>query len=330
VGGVSHVRVVHPLQAIATDPAFHVELTDRVDTPGPADATPRIFVLHRPALTGQQGLTMVQKLRSAGYLVVTEFDDHPDHFPMMQSGGELSFRGVHALQTSTVAMAEVLRQYNPEIAVFPNTLVSLPEIRNFADPGSLSLFFGALNRQADWRYLMPAINAAARLAGPRLKFQVIHDQSFFNALDTPHKNFTPTCDYATYLHILGGCEISFMPLADTVFNRSKSDLKFIEAGACRVAALASPVIYGDSIDNGRNGLLFHDPETFHTRLLSLIALPELARALGDAARHYVAQHRMLAYQVEPRIAWYRSLWSRRDALNEALRIRMAQPFRQAA
>ena len=105
------------------------------------------------------------------------------------------------------------------------------------------MFFGALNREQDWSPFMPTINAVAAMAGERLKFQVVHDQSFFDALETPHKTFTPTCDYETYLRILGGSDISFMPLADTPFNRAKSDLKFIEAAACRVAALASSVVY---------------------------------------------------------------------------------------
>ena len=88
-----------------------------------------------------------------------------------------------------------------------------------------------------------------------------------------------------------------MPLSDTPFNRAKSDLKFIEAAACRVASLASSVVYGDSIEDGRTGLLFRDPAEFHVRLLRLVALPELARDIGDAGRRHVAEHRMLAYQV---------------------------------
>jgi hypothetical protein len=51
-------------------------------------------------------------------------------------------------------------------------------------------------------------------------------------------------------------------------------------------------------------------------------MPELARSLGDAARQYVADHRMLAYQVAPRIAWYRSLWARREVLEAARRARI--------
>jgi glycosyltransferase involved in cell wall biosynthesis len=115
-----------------------------------------------------------------------------------------------------------------------------------------------------------------------------------------------------------------MPLTDTPFNRAKSDLKFIEAGACRVAAVASHVTYADSIEDGRTGLLFHDAEALRDRLLRLVAMPELARALGDAARQYVAGERMLAYQVAQRIAWYRSLWARREELNRALRARLGE------
>ncbi len=322
VGGVSHVRVVHPIQAAASDPRVIAAVTNQVGRRGQNDHAPRIFVMHRPSLLGEQAVDTVNSLMDAGYLTVTEFDDHPEHFKMMHMGGDLSFRGVHALQTSTIAMAEVLRKYNPEVAVFPNAIVSLPDVRNFASPHGITLFFGALNRERDWQPLMPVINAVAAKAGNRLRFQVIHDQLFFDALESPHKTFTPTCDYDTYLRILGESELCFMPLGDTSFNRAKSDLKFIEASACRVASLASTVVYGDSIEDGRTGLLFRDPTEFHARLLRVVAMPELAQDLADAARRYVAEHRMLAYQVAPRIAWYRSLWSRREALERARQARI--------
>jgi hypothetical protein len=35
---------------------------------------------------------------------------------------------------------------------------------------------------------------------------------------------------------------------------------------------------------------------------------------------------MLAYQIAPRVAWYRSLWARRDELNSALNARLAEPI----
>jgi SAM-dependent methyltransferase len=324
VGGVSHVRVVYPLRAMTTDPSVVTMLTSTVDIRPATDDTPRIFILHRPALAGEQGRTMVRTLIDAGWLVVTEFDDHPDFFQTMQDPQQLTFRGVHAVQTSTRTLASVLRQRNPEVALFPNALVALPDVRNFTDPNSMTAFFGALNREQDWEPLIGAINAVAARMGERLRFSVVHDRGFFDALETPHKKFTAMCEHDTYMELLGECEVSLMPLTDNGFNRAKSDLKFIEAGACRVASLASDVVYGDTIEDGRTGLVFHDAAEFETKLMRLVAMPEMARDLGDAARDYVAQERMLAYQIEARVAWYRSLWARRHALTEALRERLAE------
>jgi hypothetical protein len=59
-------------------------------------------------------------------------------------------------------------------------------------------------------------------------------------------------------------------------------------------------------------------------------MPDLACSLADAAREYVLRERMLAYQVAPRIAWYRSLWERRDLLAAALQARMNEARQTAA
>jgi glycosyltransferase involved in cell wall biosynthesis len=176
---------------------------------------------------------------------------------------------------------------------------------------------------------VPALNAVAAIAGARLHFHIVNDRDLFDALATPHKRFTPLCDYDTYRELLARSEISFMPLADVPFNRCKSDLKFLEAAACGVTALASTVVYGDSIQDGRTGVLFRDPTELQQRLMRLVANPDMAQALGRAGRDYVAANRMLAYQVERRIAWYRSLWERRDALHQALLARVPELGRRA-
>jgi SAM-dependent methyltransferase len=322
VGGVSHVRIMEPLQAMATDPSVFTYLSpggdrDRIDA-----HSPRIFVLHRPALTGEAGLGTIRALLRDDWLIVTEFDDHPDFFEIMRGEGQFSFAGVHAVQTSTDALASVLRLRNPEVAVFPNAIRELPEPRNFAGPDAITIFFGALNREPDWAPLIATLNSVASWAGDRLRFCVLHDRGFFDALETPHKVFTPVCDYDTYVQLLGGCEISFMPLLDTPFNRAKSDLKFIEAGACRVVPLASDIVYAGSIEDGVTGLLFRDADELRTRLLRLITMPHMALDLANTARSHVAAHRMLAYQVAPRIRWYRSLWDRKTELTNALETRL--------
>jgi SAM-dependent methyltransferase len=317
VGGVSQVRVLDPLQALATQPAVTARVADSFEEPGEPGAA-EIFILHRPALLGAKGLALVRGLMRAGYLTVCEFDDHPDFIPILQHPEMYNFSAVHAVQTTTEPLAALLRKHNPEVAVFPNAVPRLPDIRNYANGGRITVLFAGLNRDGDWPPYVQALNAAAALAGDRLHFQIVNDRGLFDALHTPHRSFTPLCDYPTYQALLAGSEVSFMPLADTPFNRCKSDLKFVEAAAHRVVALASPVAYADSIEDGVTGLLFRSPQELQQRLLRLVANPALGRGIGEAARQHVAAHRMMAYQVATRLAWYRSLWQRREALSSAL------------
>jgi len=279
-------------------------------------------------LAGDEGLELVGKLLDLGCVVVCEFDDHPDYIPILQQPNIQNFRAVHAIQTSTEPLAAVLRRENPEVMVFPNGISRLEPVRNYADPGRLTLCFAGINREEEWPPFVAALNAVAAIAGERLHFHIVSDRGLFDALATPHKRFTPLCDYDTYRDILAGSEICFMPLLDGPFNRCKSDLKFLEAAACGVTALASTVVYGETIEDGRTGVLFRDARDLQQRLLHLVADPGTAQAIGLAARSYVAGNRMLAYQVDRRIAWYRSLWARRETLHQALLARVPELARR--
>ena len=318
VGGVSHVRVVEPMAALSTHPGLITRIIEAYD---PGEATtegPRIFIFHRPLLAGAPGLALLRVLLDRGYVVVCEFDDHPAYIPVLQRDDVYNFRAVHAVQTTTQPLAGVLGAENPNVAIFPNAVRQVQMPRNFAVPGRLTMLFAGINREEEWPAYLDALNAVAALAGERLFFRIVADRGLFDALETPHKSFTPLCDYETYQDLLATSEICFMPLADTPFNRCKSDLKFIEAASFRVAALASPTVYADVIEDGRTGLIFRDAQELQQRLARMIANPDYARGLADAARQYVTGHRMLAYQVEERAVWYRSLWARRDALNQEL------------
>ncbi|MCX7381130.1 MAG: methyltransferase domain-containing protein [Alphaproteobacteria bacterium] len=324
VGGVSHVRVIEPMAALATCAGFTTRILGSFD-PGPVDPNqPRIFIFHRPLLAGNPGLAPIRRLLDQGFVVVCEFDDHPAYIPVLQRPDIQNFRAVHAIQTSTEPLAEVLRAQNPEVVVFPNAVNRMQAPRNFTDSSHLTMMFAGINREDEWPQYVPALNAVAALAGERLNFRIVADRGLYDALDTPHKHFTPLCDYDTYQDLLAQSEICFMPLNDTPFNRCKSDLKYIEAATFRVAALASPIVYADSIVDGGTGLIFRTPQELQQRLVRLVANPDAARGLANAARADVTANRMLAAPIRARAAWYYSLWERREELNQQLLARVPE------
>ena len=93
VGGVSHVRIVYPLQALRAVPTVMTQDPgSRISRP-PSSDTPRIFILHRPNLSGERGAELIRGLLAEGWVIVTDFDDHPGHWGMLDAKDQLAFRG---------------------------------------------------------------------------------------------------------------------------------------------------------------------------------------------------------------------------------------------
>jgi SAM-dependent methyltransferase len=334
VAAMAEVRVMQPLRDLASLPGVAIQVGAAMEPPpAPAElpGLPRVTVVQRLFLPDNTvGHGLIGRARAAGGVLVQEFDDDPEHWPQLVASGHLSLCGVHAVQTTTEALAAELRRWNPEVGVFPNAVAELPEPVNFRDDGRLTLFFGALNRGADVAPFLPVLNATLARAEGRLQVEVMHDAGVFAALETPHKRFTPASDYAAYRTVMARCELAFLPLADTRFNRLKSDLKAVEAASHRLCCIASPTVYGASLRDGETGLIATDPAAFAAALDALLAESSLARRIGEAARGWVRDERLSAYQVRRRLDWYRDLWSRREALDAALGARLALRQKAAA
>ena len=251
--GFSHIRVIQPMTAIAQIPGTQCHITESnwhmndLSEEVRKEDSPKILILQRPILENGS-INWLRPLFEDGWIIVNDYDDNPHCLPTGMPAGAFTFRGVHAVQTSTTALASLLSLYNPEVAVFPNSIDQAPTVRNFINHDRLTLFFGCINRGNDWSEIMPALNDVLNEAGEHIFVCVVSDEAFFKALTTPHKQFIPYCEYGIYLDLLSQSDISLMPLIDTPFNRCKSDLKFIEASAARVLPLparlfmASPLI----------------------------------------------------------------------------------------
>jgi glycosyltransferase involved in cell wall biosynthesis len=322
-----HVRVLAPNRFLNTVPGVRA-LSSRksVEVNSPVPGEDRVFIYQRPIFRMDVDGAALKELLRRDFLIVVEMDDDPERWPEYAANDYFTFRGCHAVQTSTEPLGKLFRTWNPNVGVFPNQLTTLPPPRNWAAGQPVTLFFGAINRESDWRPLMPGLNRVLADYGKLVRVQVIHDKQFFDALRTDTKAFEPFCPYEKYEALLHGADVALLPLEPTRFNAMKSDLKFLECAAHGAVALASPTAYGDAVVEAETGLLFDSPETFETKLRQLLDDTALRRRLADNAYRWVREHRLLARHYRSRLDWYRELRGRLPELNEELRARAPELF----
>ena len=276
---------------------------------------------------------MLAEAASHGSIVLQEMDDHPHVNEAAARDHYFLFRAVSAVQTSTQYLAEYLREFNPHVYLFENQLAELPPARSYDENApQVTIFFGALNRRADWEPLMPSINAAIQEHGDRLYFRVVSDYAFYQQLRTERKSYvggtqdgSVVAPYERYVEELHSSDIALLPLNDTEFNRAKSDLKFIEAAGNGAAVLAAPTVYAATVRDGETGLIYRSPKEFAQKLDLLISRADLRRSLAENAYRYVAEQRLLAGHLDAYILAYRELFDRREEL-ERERLRRIEKY----
>ena len=322
-------RVGEPAQFLATIPGVRtLSCTglqfNELDRTWPGED--KVFLQQRVVIPLADHLRLQRELLAREYLIVGEFDDDPLHFAELVRSDFFALRSCHCLQTTTEVMAETLRAFNPHVAVFPNQVAALaapgPRPHDERSPEQPVIFFGALNREADWAPLMLALNGLLNRLGNRARVQVVYDQAFFDALSTPYKAFEPLCSYERYHELLRSADIALLPLEPTRFNQHKSDLKFIECAAGGVVALASSTVYGQTVVHDQTGLVYQSSEEFISLLERLIHDPSMRQRLAANAYRYVRENRLLARHFRARYEWYREMLEDRVVLEMDLRKRM--------
>ena len=323
----ARVRVQEPDRCTATIPGTRT-VAASVDAK-PITAEPgeqKVFIWQRAGLAYTEGLRQQRALLESGYLIIAEFDDHPDHWPEHRDKIHFTLRSCHAVQTSTEPLADLLREFNPNVAVFANHLAELPPPRDYSDAERLTLFFGALGREDDWVPIMPALNRVLAAHADRVRVKVIHDRGFWEAVATEHKEWEPACPFERYQEVLRSCDIGLLPLNPTPLNMMKSDLKFLECAGQGVTVLASPTVYERSIDAGTTGLIYRSPEDFENKLHRLIDDTTWRRGMAARAYEWVGSNRLLSQHFRDRHTWYLRMHDRLPMLNEQLRGRVPELF----
>jgi trans-aconitate methyltransferase len=315
-------RVEAPWEALAAQPGIVATQSDRIiQRSMPAPGAPKVMVWQRRLVGELKAWTSIMRqLIADGWIVVSEWDDHPDLLP---GSAQESWRrhpwvpmsGVHACQVSTRRLAEAFREHNPEVAVFENALLDCPPLPE-KDEGRVRVVYAAVNRPGVARLISPALDRASD--DPRVEIVVVGDDKVFASTRAVRKTYRPVLPYAEYLALLDTCDISLLPLRGGPAELCKSPLKFLESARSGAVCIGSPGIYEETIEHGRTGWIARGQDDFTQLLVQAVEdAPGRARMAAAAWEAIRAGH-LQSHQVARREAWYRGLASRLGELNESL------------
>jgi hypothetical protein len=317
------VRTTQPMNALAKIPGVTTEMLIREMKVEPIKdkSIPHILILQRHIPQDAKAWKeKILRVAEMGWLIVSEWDDHPDKLPpgireRFGEAGWMAFSAAHAVQTSTSYLQEVFQNYNPNIFMFQNCIENVCQERILPE-NPKNIFFGALNRKEDWKPIMSQLNQFAN-ENPDIKWNVMLDKEFYESIETKNKTFIEAGNYKKYISELDKCDISLMPLKNTQANRCKSDIKFIEASSRGIASIMSPVVYENTIQNKKLGLIVKDDE-WYNGLSRMILEPNLAKIMAIDAKKYVIENRLIKECINKRKEAYKNVFIRREDLTTQL------------
>jgi SAM-dependent methyltransferase len=325
--GCDQLRVLEPDRFTNTIPGVRaISAVKTADVNVGLNGEEKVFIWQRTIMTYQTHINQLRSLLEKDYLIVAEIDDNPIRRKEYAENNYLSYRGCHCVQTTTKPLGEFLKEINPNVAIFPNQLAYLPPAKKFEKRPFIHIFFGALNRENDWQAIMPNIHKIIDKYQGKLFFHVVHDQLFFDSLNTKNKQFTAFCPYAQYKEIMYNCDIALLPLNENPINAMKSDLKFIECAGHGVVVIASPTVYANSIIDQQTGFIYQNPQTFEKCLREIINNHNFRQKIANNAYEWVKKNRLLSQHYYQRYNWYLQMRDELPRLNAELRERVPELF----
>lgn len=298
--GCGWYRMHVPGIALATK-GYEVAMEDEI-VPGVLDYFD-VFVFQRQWSPPMPGV--IEQVKASGKLIVGELDDdfwhlHPDSPALgfwygddkiRLMGMEDCLRRYHKLTTTTKTLAGVLKQFNRDIVILPNQLPS-EHWRVKHEPrenGRLIVgWAGGEPHKADMDLLAGTMEQILD-EFDNVEFHVAGMKTYPFRPRPEIKALTPV-PVEQYPKLLAGFDVGLAPLIDSPFNRSKSDLKYVEYSKVGVPAVYSKVgPYVGAVKHGETGFLADNTKDWLKYVRRLIVDADLRRSIADSARAVAEQ-----------------------------------------
>lgn len=207
---------------------------------------------------------------------------------------------VDLVTTTTPILADVLREFNPNVKVLPNCVDlsiwnKLPLVK---DEKQIRLYWGG--GMSHWEDLVLIREPLKRIFEKYQNAKIVmlgwmpegFEQTFPGRVEfRKWSNFNAyPYEYASL-----GVDISLIPLVDNEFNRCKSNIKWIEASSLQIPSVVSycsPYKEVESLSDKDLAVFIdgNNPDSWVKGISMLIDNPDLRKKIGEESRMVVEKH----------------------------------------
>lgn len=269
----------------------------------------KIAVVQRQV--SEQNRAAMIRLKQAGMKVIYDLDDNIWNLPaanpgkkifdQMRAGFEMCAKEAHLLTVSTRGLASAAKMgFNLPIEIFivPNAI----DFRLFQrkplerEDGNIIIGWGGSNTHSE--DLKDALSVLPEIMDkyPHVYTEFVGgvpDKITFLHNQTRYRHWVPVGEYANRF-ASWGWDISMAPLTDHRFNKSKSNIKMLEAATMRIPCLVSDVqpyeefcaLGGDDL----RWLLCSTAKQWKDKLCTLINEPERRDFIGNRMYEVAFEH----------------------------------------
>ncbi len=268
-------------------------------------------------------LPVIRDRKASWMLTVYELCDDLDEIPPSNPVHEfyaqtsnllLIKRLAHYCDALQFSSPELMKKYgylNPNRAVFPNHVLEFPPERGPQPDGPVAV---------GWGGSLGHLHDVERIADRLIEWVAAREDvclhlmcgeqiwRLFDRLSGDRKRRYPTGSRQDYYSFVSQLDIGIAPLEDTPFNRSRSDVKFLEYavhGVVPVVQATGPYLL--SVQHGRTGFLYRSREELFSTLDLLVSDYRLRTRISNAAREYVLRERNQLERGRERTEFYRGL-----------------------
>ncbi len=263
-----------------------------------------LIIIQRTA-PREESQDLIEEIFASGCCVVYESDDllteklpetnylvkpYQEHIPYIID----VIKRADLVTTSTQFLAEKFSHFNPNVRILPNLIdqkLWLKKLPVIAKKVQTIVFSGTQGHETDLKSIEKCLLTLHEKYQGKIKFIFIGCSTpvLKELPGTEYYDLVPYREYSSFLQNLS-VDIAIIPLLEGEFNKSKSNIKWLEYSMCGIAGVYSDVLPYQGIEHGKTGLLAKNNEQdWQNALEWMIENPEQRVEMALAAQQTVIE-----------------------------------------